>query len=64
MQGCRIGTLGAARAPSTQGEIVMKRLSAVLLAAVFVIAGCAHRGPESGWITLIDGDKGLENWLF
>ena len=40
----------------------MKRLIAVLLLAATAIAGCAGRGPESGWVTLIDSDKGLENF--
>ena len=40
----------------------MKRLSAicmVLLLVVIALSGCATR---QGWVTLIDGDKGLENW--
>ena len=40
----------------------MKRLSAicmVLLLAVFALSGCA---TSPGWVTLIDGEKGLENW--
>ncbi len=43
----------------------MKRLSVVILAllvVVFAAAGCASRSPSAGWVTLIDGDKGLENW--
>lgn len=43
----------------------MNRLSVVilaLLAVVFTAAGCASRLPSAGWVTLIDGDKGLENW--
>lgn len=43
----------------------MKRLSVVFLAllvAVFITAGCASRQPSAGWVTLIDGDKGLENF--
>jgi len=42
----------------------MKRRS-VLVAAAFVLAAsaCSHMGgSESGWVTLIDGDKGLENF--
>lgn len=43
----------------------MKRWSFVF-AAVFVVAfalaGCASRLTSDGWVTLIDGDKGLENW--
>jgi hypothetical protein len=40
----------------------MKRLFALLLIAAFVAAGCMHRGPGSGWTTLIDGEKGLDNF--
>ncbi|MDP2240135.1 MAG: DUF1080 domain-containing protein [Burkholderiales bacterium] len=41
----------------------MKRLwiTIMLLATALVVAGCAH-SPQSGWITLIDGDKGIENF--
>src|SRR5437868_12932848 len=43
----------------------MKRRS-VLVAGVFVLAAsaCSQMGghSESGWTTLIDGDKGLENF--
>ena len=42
----------------------MKRFSIItmgLLVVAFTFFGCAGQsGP--GWITLIDGDKGLENW--
>ena len=35
----------------------------VLLVVVFAAAaGCASRTPGPGWVTLIDGDKGLENF--
>ena len=40
----------------------MKRLSAICMAfllAVLALSGCA---TQQGWVTLIDGDKGLENW--
>jgi len=43
----------------------MKRLSAIRLLLSFVavtIFGCASQSPSSGWVTLIEGDKGLENW--
>jgi hypothetical protein len=44
----------------------MKRISAVaaaLLVVSFALAGCASSGPSgAGWTTLIDGDKGLENF--
>ena len=43
----------------------MKRITLVaasLLAVVFLLAGCASNPPGSGWVTLIDADKGLENW--
>ena len=43
----------------------MKRLSVVistLLVVIFTVAGCASRLPSDGWVTLIEGEKGLENW--
>jgi len=40
----------------------MKRLAAWLVVAAFVTAGCMHRGPGSGWTTLIDGGNGLDNF--
>ena len=43
----------------------MKRLLAVsagLLVIAFTVFGCGHRLPSSGWVTLIDGNTGLENW--
>ena len=43
----------------------MKRMSCItigLLAVAFIVAGCAHQPVSKGWITLIDGEKGLENW--
>jgi len=33
-----------------------------VLAVVLVLAGCAGQSPQQGWTTLIDGDKGMENW--
>ena len=40
----------------------MKRLVAALLCVAFTLAGCATPGPGSGWTTLIDGEKGLDNF--
>jgi hypothetical protein len=44
----------------------MKRLSLLavaLLASVLAVAGCSMMpGGDSGWTTLIDGTKGLDNW--
>ena len=43
----------------------MKRLSVismVLLVVAFTVFGCAIQPHGKGWVTLIDGDKGLENW--
>jgi len=44
----------------------MKRLSLLavaLLASVLAVAGCSMMpGGDSGWVKLIDGTKGLENW--
>jgi Domain of Unknown Function (DUF1080) len=33
-----------------------------LLVPVLGLAACASRQEGSGWITLLDGDKGLDNW--
>ena len=33
-----------------------------LLAIAVGLAGCAQYSPSQGWVTLIDGDKGMENW--
>ncbi|OFW28905.1 MAG: hypothetical protein A3H97_23180 [Acidobacteria bacterium RIFCSPLOWO2_02_FULL_65_29] len=33
-----------------------------LLALALAISGCVHHSDD-GWITLIDGDKGMENWI-
>ena len=43
----------------------MKRFTGtatLLLAVVLTLAGCASYSPQQGWTTLIDGDKGMENW--
>lgn len=43
----------------------MKRLSVAamgLLAVVLTVVGCASHPYSSAWTTLIDGEKGLENW--
>jgi hypothetical protein len=44
----------------------MKRLTVVtgLLVIAFTVCGCAYMPgqSDSGWITLIDGPKGMENW--
>ena len=43
----------------------MKRLSFSIPAPVvvaFALAACAHLSGGDGWVTLIDGDKGLDNW--
>jgi hypothetical protein len=43
----------------------MKRLFAVAIASLacaLALAGCASRPSGAPWVTLIDEDKGLENW--
>jgi hypothetical protein len=41
----------------------MKRLLALFtLAAAVLVAGCASYSPSEGWVTLIEGDKGMENF--
>jgi hypothetical protein len=46
-------------------EVDMRRLSLstpALLLAVFTLAACASMSSREGWVTLIDGEKGLDNW--
>ena len=33
-----------------------------LLVVAFTAFGCGHYLPSSGWITLIDGESGFDNW--
>jgi hypothetical protein len=43
----------------------VKRLSfsiPALLVLAFTLAGCAHLSGGGGWVTLIDGETGLNNW--
>jgi len=43
----------------------MKRFSAIiaaLLVLAFTAFGCATMSSDSGWVTLVDGEKGLENF--
>ena len=47
-----------------KGEITMKRHiagAAGLLIVALTVFGCGHL-PTAGWVTLIDGDTGMENW--
>jgi Domain of Unknown Function (DUF1080) len=49
------------------GGITMKRLSVItagLIVIAFTVFGCAQMSSmmDTGWVTLIDGDKGLENF--
>ena len=34
----------------------------VAVLAALTLAGCASQAPGPAWVTLIDGDKGIENW--
>ncbi len=43
----------------------MKRMSGItigLLLFAFAVAGCVQQVSRSGWVTLIDGETGLDNW--
>jgi hypothetical protein len=40
----------------------MKRIIAALFVAASVMLGCAGTSSDAGWVTLIDGEKGLENF--
>ena len=45
--------------------ITMKRFAVItvgLLVVAFTVFGCGTQPYGPGWVTLIDGDKGLENW--
>ena len=42
--------------------IVRRATLAIALAAAAALGGCASLGMDGGWTTLIDGDKGLENF--
>lgn len=33
-----------------------------MLVVALTVIGCAHYSPAQGWITLIDGEAGMENW--
>jgi hypothetical protein len=47
------------------GRITMNARRACALAfllAVSVLSGCATHLPRQGWVTLIDGANGMENW--
>jgi len=40
----------------------MSRITVGLLAVAFVVTGCTQQLSRTGWVTLIDGETGLENW--
>ena len=40
----------------------LSRIAAGLLVAAVVIAGCASTPSGGGWVTLLDGEKGMENF--
>ncbi len=40
----------------------MSRITIGLLTVAFIVASCGHGQYGTGWVTLIDGEKGLENW--
>ena len=42
----------------------MNRLFAgvIGLLVVLAVSGCGHYLPQQGWVTLIDGNSGMENW--
>jgi hypothetical protein len=55
------------RAAGSEGRIAMRRLSIIAAALVIGLsvlggASMAHGQPDEGWITLIEGTAGLENW--
>lgn len=40
----------------------MNRRMAWSLIVTAALTGCANAPQDAGWVTLIDGDKGLDNW--
>ncbi|MGH8633880.1 MAG: 3-keto-disaccharide hydrolase [Burkholderiales bacterium] len=34
----------------------------VTLVVTMTVVGCVHHSPTEGWITLIDGNAGMDNW--
>ena len=55
------------RAAGSKGRIAMRRLSVITAAlvigfSVFGGASMAYGQPDAGWITLVDGTAGLDNW--
>jgi hypothetical protein len=43
----------------------MKRgvaIAAAMLVVAMTVAGCASHMPAQGWVTLIDGNEGMDNW--
>ena len=50
---------------STKEETATKRVIAVVAASLVVtltVFGCGHYLPSDGWVTLIDGNTGLDNF--
>jgi hypothetical protein len=47
-----------------QGGSMKRQLTHVIvwLVATLVLSGCGHHLPSHGWVALIDGDKGMENF--
>ena len=33
-----------------------------MLVIALTVFGCAQYSPSQGWVTLIDGDTGMDNW--
>ena len=36
--------------------------AAVMLVFALTVFGCAQNSPSQGWVTLIDGNNGMDNW--
>jgi hypothetical protein len=45
-------------------ETTMKRQFAIAMGLLIALLGfgCAHQSSSRGWVTLIDGNAGMENW--
>src|SRR5687768_14887557 len=64
----RNGSLGSRRrlvypvASHPTGGAMKRLLASGVAGLVLALASCGHMQGDKGWISLIDGSKGMENW--